>query len=159
MRKRSKYKPKGVRLDVMGWLKDGFAPLTTHTDAVLSLRIKNHAALTSITRGQATRDDVDILISAINMTEALAMRGLGKDWRGEITAAQDAILTMCRRGLERGDKFIFTGTELTAVNLAMEVHDAQIDQASVADLENALDKVQEEIRARRAKQITPKEYA
>ena len=156
MRKRSKYKPKGVRLDVMGWIKEGAMPMTAHNDAVLALRIKNHAALTSITKGTGTRDDIDILIASINITEALAMQGLGKDWRPEITAAQEAILTMTRRGIPLGDKFLFTGPELTAVNLAMEVHDAQIDQASVSDLERALDKVQQEIKAGRARPVERK---
>lgn len=153
MRKKSKYKPKGVRLDVMAWVKQGMAPMTEHHDAVLALRIKNHAALTAITQGKATRDDVDILISAINMTEALAIHGLGNDWRAEITAAQDAILTMTRRGIPLGDRFLFTGPELTAVNLAMDVHDAQIDQASVLDLEKALGKVQQEIKSGRARPV------
>jgi hypothetical protein len=141
MRKRSKYRPKGVRLDTMAWVKQGIAPMASHNEAVLALRIKNHSALASITKGIATRDDVDLLIAAINMTEALAMQGLGKDWREEITAAQAAVLTMARRGLAKGDRFLFTGPELTAVNLAMEIHDAQIDQASVLDLEKALDTV------------------
>lgn len=153
MRKRSRYRPKGVRLDVMAWIKDGMAPLTTHHDAILGLRIKNHGALTSITRGTGTREDIDLLIAAINMTEALAMHGLGTDWRTEITAAQNAILTMAQRGIAKGDRFLFTGPELTAVNLAMEIHDAQIDQASVADMEKALAKVQSEIRAGRARRV------
>lgn len=153
---RKKYKPKGVRLDVMAYVKQGMAPMTSHNDAVLALRIKNHAALTAITQGKAVRDDIDILISAVNMTEALAIHGLGSDWRAEITAAQEAILTMTRRGIERGDKFIFTGPELQAVNLAMDVHDAQIDQASVLDLEKALSKVQQEIKAGRARPVERK---
>lgn len=153
---RKKYKPKGVRLDVMAYVKQGMAPMTSHNDAVLALRIKNHAALTAITQGKAVRDDIDILISAVNMTEALAMHGIGQDWRAEITAAQEAILTMTRRGIERGDKFIFTGPELQAVNLAMDVHDAQIDQASVLDLEKALSKVQQEIKAGRARPVERK---
>lgn len=156
MRKRSKYKPKGVRLDVMAYVKQGMAPMTEHHDAVMALRIRNHAALAAITQGKATRDDIDTLIAAVNMTEALAMNGLGRDWRPEITAAQEAILTMTRRGIPLGDKFVFTGPELQAVNLAMEVHDAQIDQASVADLEKALAKVQQEIKAGRARPVERK---
>jgi hypothetical protein len=153
VRKRSKYKPKGTRLDVMTWIKEGMKPMTSHNDAVLALRIKNHSALTAVVQGKATRDDLDILIAAVNITEALALRGIGSDWHDEIRAAQDAVLTMTRRGLANGDKFLFTGPEMQAVNLAMEIHDAQIDQASVSDLERALDKVQEEIKGKRARAI------
>lgn len=153
MRKRSKYKPKGVRLDVMAWVKSGMLPVSQVQDAAINLKIKNHAALAAITQGKAVRDDLDVLIAAMNVTEALARNNIGKDWATEIRAAQDAVVSMARRGLERGDRFLFTGPELTAVNLAMEVHDAQLDACTVAELEKALHLVEQEIKHKRARAI------
>lgn len=153
MRKRSKYKPKGVRFDVMAYIKQGMQPMANHP-ASLDLRIKNHAALANITRGIGTRDDVDVVINALNVTEALARKvELGDQYAIEIQGGQDALLNMARRGVERDDRFIFTGPEMQAVNLAMEIHDAQIDAASVADLERALDYVLEQIRNKRARAV------
>lgn len=156
MRKRSKYKPKGVRLDVMQWLKAGMAPMATNPAAV-DLRIKNHSSLKAIVDGRATRDDIDVMIAALNITEALASlnQELGADWRDEIRGAQDALLTMARRGIERAERFIFSGPELTAVNLAMEIHDAQIDRCTVAQLEEGLKIVQQAIRGGLARKIGP----
>lgn len=152
MRKRSKYRPKGVRLDVVRYVIEGMKPMAAHP-AALDLRIKNHQALANITRGQGTRDDVDVVIGALNITEALASKvELGDQYAAEIRAGQDALFQMIKRGLER-NRFIFSGPEMRAVNLAMEIHDAQIDAASVADLERALEFVESEIRNKRARVI------
>ena len=87
------------------------------------------------------------------MAEALAIvAALGHEYRKEIKAAQDAILTMSRRGLAK-NRFLFTGPELTAMNLGMEVHDAQLDACTVGQLEKALDFVARELRAKRARAI------
>ena len=155
MRKRSRYKPKGVILDTMGWVKQGMRRVEQLDGIGLDLKIKNHAALASLVQGRGTRDDVDLVINALNMTEALALvkPQLGADWRDEIRAAQDALLQMTRRGVERGDRFIFRGDEMRAVNLGMEIHDAQLESSTVRDIELALDKVRLEIENKRARNI------
>jgi hypothetical protein len=152
MRKRSKYRPKGVIQDTMGHVLGGFTPVREHGKAT-TLKIKNHNALANMTQGSGSRDDIDILIAAMNVAEALAITAeLGDGYRAEITAAQDALLAMSRRGLER-NRFLFTGPELTAMNMGMEVHDAQLDACTVGELEKALDFVAREIRAKRARAI------
>jgi hypothetical protein len=153
MRKKSKYKPKGVRLDTMAWILQGMAPLRTNEHAI-NLKIKNHNALTEVVQGRGTRDQIDVLITAMNMAEALYRTNpqLGLQYSVEVKAAQDAIFTMTRRGLEKG-RFLFTGPELTAMNLVMEVHDAQLEACTIGDLEKALDLVAREIRLKRARQI------
>jgi hypothetical protein len=105
-------------------------------------------------QGNGSRDDVDILIAAMNVTEALAIAvELGAEYRSEIAAAQQAIFTMGQRGVAKG-RFLFTGPELTALNLGMEIHDAQLDSCTVGQLEKALDFVGREIRAKRARAIS-----
>ena len=150
---RKKYKPKGVRLDCMAWVMSGMKPVSQVQHAGLALKIKNHDALTNITQGRGKRDDIDIVIAAMNVAEALAMLGLGSDWRKEVNAAQEAIFSMGKRGLMNADKFLFTGPEMQAVNLGMDVHDAQLDECTVKQLEEALLIVDREIRLKRAKMI------
>lgn len=153
MRKRSSYRPKGVRLDTMAWVKSGLMVVSDVPQAGINLKIKNHAALASITQGKAVRDDIDVLIAAMNVAEALGRLNHGSDWLPEIKQAQDAVVSMSRRGIEKGDKFLFTGSELTAVNLAMEVHDTQLDTCTVILLEQSLQLVEREIRNKRARPI------
>ena len=154
MRKRSKYKPKGVMLDTMSWVKSGFTKVGTLPKAGVDLKIKNHEALDSMMNGTATRDHIDVLIAAFNMAEAFYIVNpeLGFDWKDEIRAAQDAIFTMSRRGLKHG-KFLFTGLEMQAVRLAMDIHDAQLDNAQVRELEKALDVVANVIKNKKARAI------
>ena len=153
MRKRSSYRPKGVRLDNMGYVLSGFQPVARTGDAAVTLKIKNHQALASMVSGTGNRDDIDILIAAMNVAEALAITAeLGSEYRAEITAAQDAIYSMGQRGVAKS-RFLFTGPELTAMNLGMEIHDAQLDACTVGQLERALDFVARELRARRARAI------
>lgn len=161
MRKRSSYRPKGVRLDVVNWVVAGLKPLRSIKEEHLLLVTKNHAAMVELAQGRGNRDQLDIIIAALNMAEALyrVRAALGKDWQEEIRAAQDALLTMTQRGVERGDRFVFTGLELQAVNVALEIHDAQLDQCTVAELESAIDIVRKEIHSKRARLIERKEVA
>lgn len=151
MRKRSKYRPRPTLQDPVAWVINGFKPMATHPEAV-TLRIRNHNAMHEIVQGNGTSVDVDTIISAVNICEALAMDGLGEDWMPEIRAGQDAVLTMARRGVERG-KFLFNGLELTAVNQCIEIHDAQLDQCTFAQLEKATRFVVETIKHKRARAI------
>jgi hypothetical protein len=153
MRKKSKYKPRPVLRDCMAFIKTGFEPVRNQSET-LTLRMKNHASLEEITKGRANKGHIDTMIVAMNMTEALAMvrEDLGSDWRTEIRAAQDALFTMAQRGLAKG-RFVFTGPELQAINLAMELHDAQLDACSVDELQQAITLSKRIIRAGKARVI------
>lgn len=155
MRKRSKYRPKGVLLDTMTHVLSGVQRVG-RISAGTTLMIKNHNALDALRRGEATRDDIDILIGALNTTEALARMRIGEDWQVEIRAAQDALLSVGRRGVETG-KFILRGPELISLNLAMEVHDAQLEHCTVVQLEKALTIMENEYKAKKMRPIIVKE--
>lgn len=152
MRKRSKYRPKGVRLDNMTWVQAGMKKLDD-LSAGTTLKIRNHDALDCIRRGVATKVEVDAVIDAFNIAEALARRGLGADWIPELAKAQDALLAFARRGVERGYKFVVRAEELNAMNLGMQVHDAQLEVVTVKDLEAALENVMENLRCKRVRPI------
>ena len=160
MKKRSKYKPRGVRYDNMSWIIAGMKKVGTLPTAGVALKLKNHEALDSILTGQGTKAHVDALIAAVNMSEALirVREDLGRDWAKEIRAAQDAVYSMGRRGLEKGS-FLFTGPEMTAVKLVMDLHDVQLDECSVREMEQALFIVEEEMRLRKARPIVSSKTA
>lgn len=156
MRKRSKYKPKGVRLDNMNYVKSGMKSFDD-VEVAVDLRLKNNLAMESLRLGRATRGDIDVLIAAFNMVEALCRirREFGRDWSKEISDGQDALLVMSRRGSETSH-FICRASELVAMRLVMEIHDAQLDVATVKDVEMAMDIVMEEFRNKRMRAITEK---
>lgn len=153
MRKRSKYRPKGVRIDNMAYVKSGIQKFDD-VSVALDLRIKNHTALDLLCTGKASKVHIDVLIGAFNMVEALArLRDeMGADWVKEIQQAQDALLAVAQRGVAT-ERFICRGPELVALKLAMELHDAQLDAATVLDIERAVDLIEKEIRGGKARPI------
>jgi hypothetical protein len=86
------------------------------------------------------------------MCEAYAIHGKGKDWLPEIKEAQDALYEMAKRGLEN-EKFLFRGPEMQAVNLAMDVHDLQLENSIVSELESMTAYVTKQIQLKKARAI------
>lgn len=152
MRKRSKYKPKGVIMDTMSWVKSGMKPIAETGDAITVLRLRNHGAMAALTKGQATRQDLDILISCMNITEAYWRMGFGHEYKEVVNAGLAALRSVGKRGLESG-RFILKADEMAALNEAMELHDAQLEISTVKQMEQALDIVTQEIKYKRATPI------
>ncbi len=158
MRKRSKYRPKPIIPDTMTWVRAGMKKVD-EISAGTTLKIRNHDAMNNLRMGTAARRDIDALIDAMNITEALANRGIGADWKPEIRAAQDAILDLARRGLTRGFRFVARGPELVALNLVMEIHDAQLEVVTVKQLETAMADVMESLRLKKMRPIVETKHA
>ena len=156
MRKRSKYKPKGVRIDAVNCVISGLKPIASAGDALVTLKAKNHSALSEITQGRGNKDQIDVLIAAMNMCEAYAIHGKGIDWIPEIRQAQDAIFNMGKRGIEK-NRFLFTGEEMKAINLGIDIHDAQLEESTIKELEKMIDYVTKQIRLKKARPIIVKE--
>lgn len=154
MRKRSKYRPKPIRTDNMNWCLAGMKKVGSLPTAGVALKLKNREALDEALKGTANRDHVDVLIAAFNMAEALYVinSDLGEDFKDEIKAAQDAIHSMGRRCFDR-PTFACTGEERKALMLGMEIHDAQLDECTVKEMEQALFTVSEVIRLKKARPI------
>ena len=154
MRKKSNYKPKGLRLDNLSWVTAGLRKVGNLPSAGVTLKLKNHEALEAVLKGYATRDHIDVLIAAFNMAEGICHINplLGQDWADEIKTAQDAIYSMCRRSVKT-ERFVFTGSEMSAVKLAISVHHQQLDDCTVREMELALDYVTAKIKNKQVRMI------
>ena len=67
MRKKSKYKPRGVRLDAVSWVLTGMTKVSAKESAYRAMHLKNMSALDSLNKGTATRSEVDVVIGVINV--------------------------------------------------------------------------------------------
>ena len=137
MRKRSGYQPKPVRPDAHEHLINGFLPLRAATNEVMRLRVINHGAMERVVSGKATRAEAVDLRNVFITARSLAEIGVGSDYLDEFKAAQMAVIALILRGQASG-KYLFTGPELTAVNLGMEVHDLQMDNCTIEVFEQAI---------------------
>lgn len=155
MRKRSKYRPRAVLANPVGYVLESMTPIAAMNKYFIELKIKNHLAMTNVTKGQATRDDIDTLIAAFNITEALYRLGFGRDYADVVRDGLDALRAVGKRGIETG-KFILKSTEMNALNLTMELHDAQLEIITLRDMEKAIALVQEEFRQRKMRPIVEK---
>ena len=142
----------------MTWVQAGLKPFTDISYGV-NIRIKNHDAMDALRRGDATKADIDVLVGAFNMTEAYTMVNpeYGADWAEEIRAGQDALVAVARRGLKNYNRFILKAQELVAMNLVMEIHDAQLDKTTVRDMELAMEAIDKIFKAKKARSIVEKE--
>ena len=155
MRKRSKYRPKGVMRDTMTWVQAGMKRVDS-IGAGTTLKIRNYDAMNNLRLGVATRREIDAIIDAMNVAEALCKRGTGGDWLPEIQSAQDHLLELARRGVANDMRFIVRGEELKALNLGMEIHDAQLEAVTVKELEVAMNDVMENLRLKKMRHIVEK---
>lgn len=159
MRKHCRRQVRQIMQNPVAWVLKGLEPLASIDGELTRTKLKNHAALDALRLGEGTRGHVDILVGSANMANALLQlykRGAG--YEKEIVGFQDAVLAMARRGAPT-NKFLFTGPELTAINLAMEIHDAQLDITTVGEIEAAIHHIRKLQRSGNARRITVKEAA
>lgn len=150
MRKKSKYKPKGVRLDTMNWVVTGMTKVSAKESAYVTMHLKNMSALDSLAKGTANKKEMDICIGVINVAEALCELGVGSEYHQIVLNASSAIYDVCKRSFEINDRFICRGEELSAIKLGYEVHNAQLEITTIGMLDKALDVIDKTIRAQKA---------
>lgn len=145
---RKKYRPRPVLLDPVSYVIRGFMPVNAVGDTVRALRYNVHAAALALAKGEADHQDLDFLVTASNVSEALARSGFGAEHEHIVQTAQAAIQAICER-----ERPIAKGPELTAINALIELHDAQFDIATLGELEKAVRLVAKEVQAKRARVI------
>ena len=150
MRKKSKYKPKGVRLDTMNWVVTGMTKVSAKESAYVTMHLKNMSALDSLAKGTANKKEIDIVIGVINVAEALCELGVGSEYHQIVLNASSALYDVCKRSFGINDRFICRGEELSAIKLGYEVHDAQMETTTIGMLDKALDVIDKTIRAQKA---------
>lgn len=137
VKKKSKYRPRVA--DPMAAFNAilGVKPVASTGDDLVRLRSVNHSALDEVSKGRGAIEHMGVLISVMNMTETLALRGHGKDWLPEIRAAQAAVRSLAIRSSTLG-RYVFKAEELAAVNLAFEIHDAQLEACTVREFNDCI---------------------
>lgn len=118
---------------------------------MVDLKIKNHSAMDALTKGVANQSDIETLIAMVNITEAFARLGFGRDYSDVVRDGLHSLRVVGKRGVERGS-FILKSFEMNALNEIMELHDAQLEAVTLKDMDKAIALVREEYRL---KKMTP----
>ena len=149
MRKRNKkYRPKTVIVNPVHYVIATLTKIADYDEYLVTLKIKNSYAMARLVKGEAERDDMDAIIAMSNITDALCRRDVGRDYHDLQIAGRDALVSIVDRSHRIG-RYVANGAEIRALQSLLELHDAQMAEIRVGDLEKALDFVQSEIRGRR----------
>lgn len=152
MKRKKKYRPRPVLVNPMGYVLEGMAPVVSYGEYLLDLRVKHASALAILAQGQAKKDTIDILIGGANMTQAFLHMEVGTAYATDIRKGQDALFTVATRGAKLG-RFVMTGDEMKAINELFEIHDAQLEIATIKDIDRAIEIVKKEHQAQRVRKI------
>lgn len=142
MRKRSSYRQRPALNNNLLYILTGNLPVTAAAETVTRVKVANHGAIDSLVKGKGTGTDIVALGHMLTTAEALAKHNLGRDWLPELTAAREALddLTM------RSGNFVMRASEIMALNIALEVHDAQLENCTIKQLEDAIKAAKNAIR-------------
>lgn len=132
---KKKYRPKGVIRDPIAFVIKGLKP--ADPDAQLKAKILLHASMAEITQGRGGKDEWQVVANSINVCLALCEMGYGKEFVPDLVRAQGAMALLRDRGKATG-KFILRAEEMTAINVALDIHDQQIELAPIKDFELAV---------------------
>ena len=155
MKKRSAYRPKPVFANPLAYVLESMVPVSRHDSYLLDMKIKNHGAMSSLTQGSATRRDLDVLITMVNITEALYRMGFGEEYGHIVRQGQDALHRVGVRGVE-SNRFTLKAQEMSHLNDIMELHDAQMDLITIKDMERAMELIKKEFVQKKMRPILEK---
>ena len=154
MKKRSKYRPRRVLLDTVAFVRESLTPVALHDSYLLDLKIANSMAMAALMKGTATKRDMDVLVAMSNIVEALYELGFGRQYQNVATEGRYAILSIVYRAVERL-RFVPTGGDVKRLNTLMELHDAQMDAITIADMERAISLAKRRIAAKDSVALPP----
>lgn len=134
---RKAYRPRPVRLDTMGYVKESITPLTEFVAANLGVRLQYRSSLDAISKGHGTAVDIGNLIDASNMAMSLKKLGNGEEWSDVLLAGADAVEQMRNRYNTTGAATLWAW-ELHDIRALLNVHDDQLDRADLRALEQGI---------------------
>jgi len=149
MRKKSKYKPKPVLQNPLGFVLENITPITQHEDYLLNLQLKNSSAMERLLKGKADKKDMNTLIAMSNITEALQLMGFGTEYKEVGIDGREALIGIIMRAVKIR-RFTPTGKEIQSLNMLMELHDAQMDVITVKVMDEAVNLAKKQIIQRQA---------
>ena len=149
---RKKYRPKHVLLNPVAYVTESVKPLVEHDSYVLDWKLKNNAAFGALLRAEATHADLNTLVAARNVTEALVVTLKGVDIDSTLTRSAMALIDICARA-NAGKGTAMKAPEIQAMRDLMQFHDALLDVVTVQQFETALAYAKKEINAGRADRL------
>jgi hypothetical protein len=157
MRKRSKYRPRPTLTNPLGYVIEGITPVANHKSYLVDLKLKNHAAMTALTQGAASKTDINTLIAMHNIQEAIhrmlkqrVITDLPIELdQSTLIRGKAALIDLSSR-CAAIDNFVCHAPEIQAINDLMAMHDELMDFITVRHMDKAIAFARHEIACNRA---------
>lgn len=127
----------------------GSLPVASFAGHTRKLRLVRHGALSSIAEGHGDETHVELVLASLNIAEALANMVYQGAHVDEILAAKAAMRAMVARRPIVG-AFLFGVDEHSSVCRAFQIHDAQLDDCTVEEIDAARQYVARLVKEKRA---------
>jgi hypothetical protein len=114
----------------------------TSQDRLDQLRLTELSALEAFTKGLATVSDWRILADMLNVSETMALNGIGPEALPVNQQAQEALREVATKG-----KLLFTGPQLQAMRESFEYADIQRASIARSEFERQIKKTGDRIKA------------
>jgi hypothetical protein len=138
-----KYPPGSRILDPVAWVIENVSPVSQHDDWLLNIKLKNHSAVDALMKGHGNRQALTDVVAMFNMTRSMMLRGFGVDLTSIILDAERAIPEYTRR-IQLTRSYTLKPHEITALKALLELHDAQMEVATVGEVHAALEHARRE---------------
>ncbi len=149
MRKRSKYRPRPVLQNTIAYVLESIRPIAQHGNPLINARIQNSQAMVELLKGRANTNDMITLAEMSNMVEALCHLGFGKQYEEIARKGREAISSIAIKASSRG-RYVPSGEQIKALQELIDLHDAQMEVATVKDIGQAVLFIKQEVRQKRA---------
>jgi hypothetical protein len=144
MRRNKAYRPRPVRagaaLALIARHNDLQMEVELDADQLTDLGLAYRLALDAMCNGGASEENWETVACSLNIGLVLTERGFGKEHEPLfVTALAGAFRSKLRA--DSGKGWAFDGPALTAIKSAFEVHDQQIEMATVLEMRDAVTEV------------------
>ena len=151
MRKRSNYRPKPVFENPLAYVLESNKLLKDHESYVVNWELKNIAAFGALLKGEAIKSEIDTLVAARNIVEALLVVCGVKQDDGTLARSASALIEICDRYGQ--GKRALRAAEIQALRDLMQLHEELLDVVTVGQFEKAMAYARKEIRAGKAQKL------
>lgn len=136
---KKKYRQRRVEDNILGLVMPKNMRLADQPNSA-NVRIKIQDSMTELVMGRGTEADANLLVWSACVAFALTKlrEGLGRQFAADIRAGYKAVRRLQMRG-EKTGRFVFTGVEKNAVNYLLEIHDVQLQAATVEEIYTSID--------------------
>lgn len=134
-----KYRPRRVEKNILGLVIPNVMMMADQAETT-DIHVKMHDCMADVVAGNGTESDANLLVwtACITLAYTKLREGLGRQFAADIRAGYKAARRLQLRG-ERTGQFVFTGTEKKAMAWLLEIHEVQLQAATVAETYAAME--------------------